>query len=365
MKKIFKKTKIAVAMSGGVDSSVVAALLAKQGYDVLGIFMRFWSETPKDSMLPDEFANRCCSLEAEKTARNVCEKIGIPFYTLNVIEEFKQAVVDYFLNELKKGNTPNPCVVCNKEIKFKILLEKTEGFGADFVATGHYARKRKNNEYCLLKAKDKSKDQSYFLYNLTQAQLNKYLFPLGNYLKMDVRQMAKKFILPVWNRPESQEICFISDNNLRRFISEYIQLTPGKIIDVSGKTLGMHAGLPLFTLGQRHGLGIGGGKPYYVAKINYKANELIVTSDAEDKLLYRNKLIVENVNWISNKTFLESIKCQTSIRYRHAPEQATIKFLSLGKYEVRFVKPQRAVAVGQSAVFYKGDKMLGGGIISG
>lgn len=369
-----KKIKIAVAMSGGVDSSVAAALLAKQGYDVMGVFMHFWFETPKDGQKMDEFVNRCCSLEAEKMARGVCEKIGIPFYTLNVAEEFKKAVVDHFLSELKKGATPNPCVVCNKEIKFKLLLEKAESFGADLVATGHYARierKRKNKnekikiyEYHLLKAKDKNKDQSYFLYNLTQTQLAKYLFPVGNHLKTDVRKMAKKLDLPVWNRPESQEICFISDNDARRFISEYLDLAPGKILDTSGKVLGTHAGLPLFTIGQRHGLGIGGGKPYYAVKMDYITHALVVTSNPEDKLLYRKDLIAESVNWICGKTPRDSIKCQATIRYRHKPEKATVKPSEKGKYDVRFAVPQRAVTSGQSVVFYKGNEVLGGGIIS-
>lgn len=368
-----KKIKVAVAMSGGVDSSVALALLAKQGYDVIGVFMHFWSETPKEQIELDEFVNRCCSLEAEKMARSVCEKINVPFYTLNIANEFKKAVVDYFLSELKKGATPNPCVVCNKEIKFKLLLEKAESFGADFVATGHYVRlrrerqtlnsKRQMYEYHLLKAKDKNKDQSYFLYNLIQAQLAKYLFPVGDYLKSDVRKMAKKFKLPVWDRPESQEICFISDNNTRRFIGEHLDLTPGKILDTGGKVLGMHSGLPLFTVGQRHGLGIGGGKPYYVARMDYKTDDLVVTSDPEDRLLYRKELIAENVNWISGEIPRNPIKCKAAIRYRHKPEEAIVKFSAGGKYEVVFKNPQRAATSGQSVVFYKGDEVLGGGVI--
>jgi tRNA-specific 2-thiouridylase len=355
-----KKIRIAVAMSGGVDSSVAAALLHKQGYDVIGVFMHFWFEAPKDQLEMDKFVNRCCSLEAEKTARGVCKKIGIPFYTLNVAEEFKNAVVDYFLNELKKGATPNPCVACNKEIKFKLLLEKAEGFGADMVATGHYAqvkrggaKKTEASVYKLLKAKDKNKDQSYFLYNLTQMQLAKYLFPIGDYVKPDVRKMAKKLDLPVWNRPESQEICFISDDNIKRFITEHLDLASGKIVDTAGKILGTHSGLPLFTIGQRHGLGIGGGKPYYVVKMDYRTHELVVTSDSEDKLLYRDNLIAENVNWISGKMPV------------NPPEEAIVKMLPGGKYEVVFAKPQRAVMAGQSVVFYKGTEVLGGGVISG
>jgi len=373
MLSINKKIKVAVAMSGGVDSSLAAALLVKQGYDVMGVFMHFWSEAPKGQIELDEFVNRCCSLEAEKMARGVCKKIGIPFYTLNVAEEFKKAVVDYFLKELAKGVTPNPCVVCNKEIKFKLLLEKAESFGADLVATGHYARLRRKfkvqsskfkvAEYHLLKAKDKNKDQSYFLYNLTQAQLAKYLFPIGDYLKTDVRKMAKKLGLPAWDRPESQEICFISDNDIKRFISARLDLTPGKIIDVTGKVLGTHSGLPLFTIGQRHGLGIGGGKPYYAVRMDYKTHELIITSNLEDRLLYRKDLVAESVNWISGKAPSRPVKCEATIRYRHKPEDAIVKSMSNGKCEVVFATPQRAVMPGQSVVFYQGNEVLGGGII--
>lgn len=374
MKNAKKKNKIAVAMSGGVDSSVAAALLAKQGYDVVGLFMHFWSEEPKDNLQLDDFVNRCCSLEAEKMARGVAKKLGIPFYTLNIAAEFKKAVVDHFLRELKKGVTPNPCVVCNKEIKFKLLLEKAEKFGAGSVATGHYARvkretknqkpKTKEYEYRLLKAKDKNKDQSYFLYNLTQAQLANYLFPVGDYLKTDVRRMAKKLKLPVWDRPESQDICFVADNDVRRFISEHIKLVPGKIIDTAGKVIGTHKGLPLFTIGQRQGLGIGGGKPYYVVKLNYKKNELVVTSDPKDKMLYRDRLIADSVNWVSGKIPKGILKCKATIRYRHKPEDAKVKLLKNGKCEVMFAGPQRAVMPGQSVVFYKKNEVLGGGVIS-
>lgn len=374
MNLVKKKNKIAVAMSGGVDSSVTAALLVKQGYDVVGVFMHFWSEDPKDNLKLDDFVNRCCSLEAEKMARGVAKQLGIPFYTLNIAGEFKRAVVDNFLRELEKGVTPNPCVVCNKEIKFKLLLEKAEKFGAGSVATGHYARvkretknqkpKTKEYEYRLLKAKDKNKDQSYFLYNLTQVQLAKYLFPIGDYLKTDVRKMAKKLKLPVWDRPESQEICFIADNDVRRFIAEYIKLTPGKIIDIDGKMIGAHKGLPLFTIGQRHGLGIGGGVPYYVVKLNYKTHELVVTSDPKDKMLYRDSLIADHVNWVSGRAPVGILECKATIRYRHKPENAKVKLAQKGKYEVKFATPQRAVMPGQSVVFYNKDKVLGGGIIS-
>lgn len=381
-----RNLKVVVAMSGGVDSSTAAALLKKQGFDVIGVFMHFWSEEPaRFAIAParraehavlhfDEFINRCCSLEAERSARLAAKKLGIRFYTLNVVKEFKKAVVDYFLKELKKGVTPNPCVVCNKEIKFKVLLKKAEQMGADFVATGHYARvkreaksqkpKAKIYEYHLLKAKDKNKDQSYFLYTITQKQLARYLFPVGDYLKAEVRKMAKKMQLATWDRPESQEICFIYDNDIKRFIKKHLDLTPGKIVDTRGKIIGAHQGLPLFTIGQRHGLGIGGGKPYYVAGMDYKTHKLIVTSNPKDKLLWQKKLIAGNVNWVSGKTPKLPLKCQATIRYRHKPEKALVKRKKGSDYEVIFSQPQRAITPGQSVVFYRRDEVLGGGIIS-
>lgn len=390
-------------MSGGVDSSVAAALLKKQGFDVIGVFMHFWSEelarfdssnarrAERAALRFDEFINRCCSLEAERSARLAAKKLGIRFYTLNVVKEFKKAVVDYFLKELKKGVTPNPCVVCNKEIKFKILLKKAEQMGADFVATGHYARRRREipslksqipNKfqapiYKLLKAKDKNKDQSYFLYTIKQNQLARYLFPVGDYLKSEVRQMAKKMKLATWDRSESQEICFIYDNDIKRFIKKHLDLTPGKIVDTAGKIIGAHQGLPLFTIGQRHGLGIGGGKPYYVAGTDYKTHKIIATSNPKDKLLWRKKLLAGDVNWISGNKPLKPFKCLATIRYRHKPEKAIVKNIPRtvlgkigkrtvleGRYLVTFAKPQRAITPGQSVVFYNGQEVLGGGIIS-
>lgn len=380
IKKNHRKPKVIVAMSGGVDSSVAAALLKKQGFDVTGVFMHFWSEEPAEHAAShlDEFVNRCCSLEAERSARLAAKKIGIRFYTINAVKEFKKAVVDYFLKELKKGVTPNPCVVCNKEIKFKVLFEKAGQLGADFVATGHYARVKreiknkksirrladKTYEYHLLKAKDENKDQSYFLYTISQKQLARYLFPAGDYLKSEVRKMAKKMQLETWDRPESQEICFIYDNDIKRFIRKHLDLTPGKIVDTSGKIIGAHEGLPLFTIGQRHGLRIGGGKPYYVAGMDYKTHKLIVTSNPKDKLLWQKKLIAGNVSWVSGKMPKSPLKCQAAIRYRHNPEKAIVKRKKGDVYEVIFSRPQRAITPGQSVVFYKGQEVLGGGVIS-
>ncbi len=382
MKTIKKKSKIIVAMSGGVDSSVAAALLKKQGYDVIGIFMRFWSETPKNEVLLSDFVNRCCSLEAEKMAQRVSDILKMPFYSINVAAEFKKEVVDYFLAEFESGRTPNPCIACNKEIKFNFLLKKSLELGADFIATGHYARikrkilnpksqipnkfqKLKTNKYkyYLLKAVDKNKDQSYFLYNVTQKQLAHFLFPIGDYLKSEVRNLARKFKLPAANRPESQEICFIADNDIRRFLKERLNLLPGDIADIMGKVIGKHSGLPLFTIGQRHGLGIGGGRPYYVARLDHKENRVIVVSNPNDKNLYKKSLIAKNINWISGKAPKLPFNCQATVRYRHKPEKAAIEAAAGNKIKVNFAAPQRAITPGQSAVFYKGKEVLGGGII--
>ncbi len=378
---IKKKSKIIVAMSGGVDSSVAAALLKKQGYDVAGVFMHFWAEEPKDGMPLNDFINRCCSLEAEKMAHRICDILKVSFYSLNVAAEFKKEVVDYFLAEFSAGRTPNPCIVCNKEIKFKFLLKKAQELGADFVATGHYARikreipnpksqipnkfqklESRNYKYRLLKAKDKNKDQSYFLYNITQEQLSRYLFPIGDYLKSDVRKLAKKFNLPTADRPESQEICFIADNDIRRFLKDHLKLAPGDIADTAGKIIGRHGGLPLFTIGQRHGLGIGGGKPYYVARLDYGQNRLIAVSNSGDKELHKKVLIAKNVNWISGKAPKLPFKCRAAVRYRHKPESAIIEAAG-DNIKVGFASPQRAITCGQSVVFYNGQEVLGGGII--
>lgn len=363
MKPLKKKSKIIVAMSGGVDSSVAAALLKKQGYDVTGVFMHFWAEEPKDGIPLNDFVNRCCSLEAEKMAHRVCDILKVPFYSINIAAEFKKEVVDYFLAEFRSGRTPNPCIICNKEIKFKLLLRKAQELGADFIATGHYARKEfKKGLWELLKAKDSNKDQSYFLYNITQEQLSHYFFPIGDYFKSDVRKLAKKFNLPTADRPESQEICFIADNDIRRFLKDHLKLTPGDIVDTAGKIIGRHEGLPLFTIGQRHGLGIGGGKPYYVASLDYGQNRLIVVSDSNDKELYKKVLIARDINWVSGKTPKFPFKCQATVRYRHKPEGATIEAAG-DNVKVSFASPQRAITCGQSAVFYKGNEVLGGGVI--
>ncbi|MDP3991062.1 MAG: tRNA 2-thiouridine(34) synthase MnmA [Candidatus Nealsonbacteria bacterium] len=367
--------KIIVAMSGGVDSSVAAALLKKQGFVVIGVFMKFWLARRSPGEGGKAF-NRCCSSDAERRAREVASILDIPFYVFNFEKEFKKRVVDYFLKEYAAGRTPNPCVVCNKDIKFGLLLERTLSLKADFIATGHYVRKAGNK---LFKGKDKEKDQSYFLWQLSQKQLKHSLFPLGSYTKKQVKEMAKKFGLPVLSIPESQEICFV-ENTIGEFLTKYIKQKKGEIVDAQGKVLGEHQGLSLYTIGQRRGLGfIGGpafakpacrrgrasaGKPYWVLRKDLKMNVLVITKDEED--LFEKELFFKEANWISGKSPKVPAILKATIRYRHKVVQGV---LQKGNRFI-FNKPQRAITPGQSIVFYlprrqagKGQELLGGGII--
>lgn len=357
-RKKMRDKKVIVAMSGGVDSSAVAAMLKKEGYKVIGVFMNFW----KDSVSDKKSENKCCSSESIRSARNVAQILGIPFYVLNVQDEFKKKVVDYFLDELKKGSTPNPCIECNKEIKFKILLEKMLLLKADYVATGHYARIKKSVDHrlrimnCgLFQAKDRDKDQSYFLYTLNQKQLAKILFPLGEYFKPEVRKIAKRFNLLVHDKEESQDICFIPEDGYEKFLVKKLKLKKGDIVDSEGNMLGNHDGLPLYTIGQRKGIKIGGKGPYYVVQKDHKRNSLVV---GEEKNLFAKKMKLKKIHWIAQEPEFP-FESLVRTRYRSMPVYATIK-----KNGADFEKPQRAVTPGQSAVFYsKKGEVLGGGII--
>jgi tRNA-specific 2-thiouridylase len=341
MKKDNSKIKVVCAMSGGVDSSVSAALLKQAGFDVVGVMAKFW----KDGQSSAE--NRCCSIESEKLARLVCHQLGIPFYVVNLEREFKKAVVDDFLAQYKKGATPNPCVVCNKEIKFGLLLKKAEKMGADFLATGHYVRIENGK---MMKGKDKAKDQSYFLWQLDKSHLKKILFPVGGYAKAEVRQLAKEFDLPVAETPESQEVCFVPDitNN---FLAKYLKQKPGKIIDKTGKVMGSHQGLWFYTIGQRKGLELSQG-PWFVVAKDFKKNVLVVSKNKKD--LYSKELKIKNTNWIGKKSASVDVK----IRYKSGFAKAKIS-----GNKIIFRARQLAITPGQSAVLYKGNELLGGGII--
>lgn len=347
-----------VAMSGGVDSSVAVALLKKQGFDVVGVFMRFWSEPASGA---GSAMNKCCSFEAYADARRVAQKLEIPIYTMNMKVPFKKLVVDYFLKEYQAGRTPNPCVECNRFIKFGELLRKAKAMGAEYVATGHYARV---SGVKLLKGKDSEKDQSYFLYTLTQDKLKQILFPVGDYKKPKVREMAKKFCLPVHAKKDSQEVCFVGVS-LKNFLKKYLKVKSGKIVEIeNGKVLGKHEGLPLYTVGQRKGLKLGGG-PWYVVKIDIKKNVLYVSRD--QKKLLSKELTAEKVNWISGGAPKLPLHVNAKIRYKHKEASCVIKKIGNSRlqpaYKIIFDKPQRAITAGQSVVFYRGDEVLGGGVI--
>ena len=363
------KKKVFVAMSGGVDSSVAAALLKERGFDVAGVFMKFWTAPIATG------ENKCCSIEAYHDALAVADKLGIKLYTFNFEKEFKKKVVDYFVKSLKAGDTPNPCVVCNREIKFGLLLEKILKLGGDYVATGHYARLRRefsisnsrfSNKskipvYKLLKANDKQKDQSYFLWAIKQKQLAKFLFPIGDYKKEEVRKIAKDFGLPVFQKRDSEDLCFVGDH-LGGFISHYIKPREGDIVDINGKKIGAHNGLAFYTIGQRKGLNIPDG-PWYVYKKDMAKNQLIVVNEKNKNLLLSGRVSVEDVSWIAGVPPKFPFEATVKIRYQHNGAKAMI-IKNGNHYIIEFNKPQLAATLGQSAVFYKYNELLGGGVIS-
>lgn len=352
--------KVLVAMSGGVDSSVAACLLKDQGYDVAGVFLHFW----KDESSGSGTENRCCSLESLLDAKAVAAKIGIPLFTFDYSAKFKKEVVDTFLSEYQSGRTPNPCVTCNKKIKTARLLKQARALGFDYLATGHYLKiEKEGGEQVLLRAKDKNKDQTYFLYTLSQDELKHLLFPLGNFKKPQVRKLAEKYGLKIAAKPESQDICFLAgDHNI--FLKKYLKLRSGDIrILGSNEKIGEHLGLPLYTIGQRRGL-VGGIGPFYVSGFDYKKNILYVVKEWNDKILYQREFNVKNVNWLSSKAPKKKFKAQVVIRYGHKAVNCEVLPLeNKNDYQVIFSRPQRAVTPGQSAVFYDGQKVLGGGII--
>ncbi|HYL47017.1 MAG TPA: tRNA 2-thiouridine(34) synthase MnmA [Candidatus Limnocylindrales bacterium] len=364
-------TAIAVAMSGGVDSSTVAAILHERGQSIIGLTMQLWNQRRLPELSADGPApHRCCSLDDVYDARRVAEQIGFPFYVVNFEREFEHTVVRAFVDDYLGGRTPIPCTLCNNHVKFDQLLVTARQIGADRIATGHYARIRHNpitGRFELLRAVDESKDQSYFLFGLTQEQLSRTEFPLGELTKEEVREIARRLRVPVAEKPESQEICFVPTGNYVRFIEGYLHEQgrtlageSGGIVTVDGEVLGRHNGLHQYTVGQRRGLGLAKGRPLYVVALDRANNRLVVGEDGE---LRRAICEVRDVNWISFEFPDDPVGAMVRIRNRHEPAPAEITPLDRTTARVQFDEPQRAITPGQAAVFYSGEMVLGGGWI--
>ena len=348
-------------MSGGVDSSVAALLLHREGYDVVGVTMRLWSVERDDVPASQK---RCCSVEDVEDARRVCHEIGIPHYFMNFEKEFQRHVIDYFVQEYDRGRTPHPCLACNDKIKFDFLLRRATFLEADYIATGHYGRVRtdENGQRILLKGVDGSKDQSYVLFTLGQQELRRLLLPVGEFRKDRIRELAQEADLPVANKPDSQEICFIPDDNYRKFVSERVRPRPGNLVSKHGDVLGSHPGIQFFTVGQRRGLGLRNSteRPMYVTRINADSNEVVLGS--QDDLMSRT-LWASRVSYVSGAVPDEPMQAEAKIRYKADPSRATVVPIGPDSARVEFDEPQRAVTPGQAVVFYDGDRILGGGYI--
>jgi len=354
------KETVVVGMSGGVDSSVAAYLLKEQGYNVIGITMTL---IPKDVFYEDKIGG-CCSISAVNDARKVADKLGIYYYVMNFREVFEKKVINYFVDEYLAGKTPNPCIACNKYIKFDEFLKKANALGAKYIATGHYASIKYDEDkkrYLLLRSKDSKKDQTYMLYNLTQHQLAHTLMPLGGYTKDQVRKIAQEIGLEVYNKPDSEEICFIPDNDYAGFIKRRVpdKVKKGYFVDVNGNILGEHKGIIHYTIGQRKGLGLALGKPVFVIDIIPEKNIVVV---GDEKEVFKNRLYAEDVNFIPFDKLESEMRVTAKIRYT-AKEADAIIYPYKGGVIVEFDKPQRAITKGQSVVFYDNDIVVGGGII--
>lgn len=351
--------RVVVGMSGGVDSSVAALLLKEQGYDVIGVFMKNWDDT-------DEFGH-CTATEDFEDVRRVCDHIGIPYYSVNFEREYMDRVFTYFLEEYKKGRTPNPDVLCNREIKFKELLDRAQQLGADYLATGHYAQvTHRDGLHLLLRGNDPGKDQTYFLHMLSQHPLSKAMFPIGHMPKSQVREIALKAGLPTAKKKDSTGICFIGERNFKQFLGQYLPAQQGEMRTLDGEVKGVHQGLMYYTIGQRQGLGIGGsgsGEPWFVVGKDLQNNVLLVEQGHDHPSLYSESLTASDVNWIVNAPPSAQLACTAKFRYRQPDQAVTVNVGPDNRCKVSFDTAQRAITPGQSVVFYQGDVCLGGGII--
>lgn len=356
--------RVVVAMSGGVDSSVAAALLKEQGYEVIGVTLNLWPKLSPEEALARHDA--CCSLSAVEDARRVADKLGIPHYVLNFKDIFQTTVIEDFIREYARGRTPNPCIRCNEFVKFEALLGRAKGLGADYLATGHYARIRYDapaDRYLLMKSADASKDQTYVLYVLKQHQLAHILMPLGDFTKANTRKMAHQRSLPVAEKAESQEICFVPENDYGVFLLEHIPegAKAGPIEDKQGRVLGRHKGIMFYTIGQRRGLGLTSPEPLYVTDIQAERNVIVVGPERE---LYHHELIADGLNLISVARIPGEMSVRAKIRYRSPEADAVVRQIDENSVHVRFAEPQRAITSGQAVVFYQGEVVVGGATIS-
>ncbi len=351
-------TKVVVAMSGGVDSSVAAALLKEQGYDVIGMMMRLWSEPGKEE------SNRCCTPDSMAQARRVAAILDIPFYVIDAKDVFRETVVEYFLDGYARGETPNPCLICNRVIRWTFLLDHALALGAEYMSTGHYVRIRRNEngKSELLRAVDRSKDQSYVLHVLGQDKLKHALFPVGDYTKPEIRWIAEKHGLPTASRKDSQDLCFLAGEDYRNFLKRNAaeMLKPGEIVTRDGRLLGEHNGLANYTIGQRKGLGVDSPVPLYVLGKNIGNNTLVVGTQDE---LGSTELTAYDVSWVSGESPAEPFRADVKIRYTAKEADALVVPMEGNQVQVRFEAPQRDVTAGQAAVFYQGDRLIGGGLI--